>query len=91
MSRTGGMTGAGGYGGISTLNQRNVRPRYSPHMAISITVDHMAGSVMVKCLNCKQEWFHLRGPQGKQDNTPARCNKKDPANKANRGNREYRP
>ena len=88
MSRTGGMTGAGGYGGISTLNQRDVRPKYSPHMAISTTINHMAGCIMVKCLNCRQEWSHMRG---EQTNTPEVCEKQDPANKANRGRREFRP
>ena len=61
MSRTGGMHGAGGYGGVSTLNQRDVRPRYSPHLAISKTTDHLEDLVEVKCLDCGIEWAHPRG------------------------------
>lgn len=89
MSRTGGMTGAGGYGGISTLNQRDVRPRYAPHMTIFKYVDHMMGAVEIKCLDCGMMWSHPRGnPKGTF--MPATCEKPEPVNKTNRGDRRMR-
>lgn len=71
MSKKAGYGGAGGYGGISTMDQRDVRPRYEPHLAISKRVDHAADAVILKCLDCGQEWTHTRG----FPNCPAICKK----------------
>ena len=50
--------GAGGYGGITTLNQEGRKGRYEPHLTISRTLDRVLDRYMVKCLRCGEEWEH---------------------------------
>jgi hypothetical protein len=60
--------GAGGYGGIISLNTENRVSAYSPHTVVtetSYTYDH----VYVKCLKCGETWFHPRGSKF----APSRC------------------
>ena len=55
-----GMTGQGGYGGISTMNQDDRGPRYGKHNPLSMFLE--AGEMWhVKCLRCGESWQHLKG------------------------------
>ena len=83
MSRTQ-QTGAGGYGGISTLNIHDVRSRYAPHMTIVTIVDHINNQVGVKCLDCGVKWTHSRDLV---ENPMGTCEKSERTNVPDRGGR----
>ena len=70
MSRAG-FGGAGGYGGISTMNQDDRQGPYYPHHNISKHTDHATDEVQVFCFSCGQRWWHKRGEIEK----PERCAK----------------
>ena len=52
--------GAGGYGGISTMNTDQRTGRYSPHLAVSKITDYLTDTVNVTCLTCGEKWEHPR-------------------------------
>ena len=60
--------GAGGYGGITTLNTDQRQGKYFPHKDIFITRQHP--DVYIKCFTCKATW-------AEGDKIPAICKKKD--------------
>ena len=61
-------TGAGGYGGITTLNTDQRQGKYFPHKDIFITRQHP--NIYIKCFTCKYSWCD-------GDIVPAICKKKD--------------
>jgi len=64
-----GQHGAGGYGGISTMNQDDRgAAKYGKHMSVVKYTAHPW--VYVKCLLCGLEWRHEVGERG---NFPAAC------------------
>ena len=52
--------GAGGYGGITTMNTEQRSGRYSPHLAVSKITDYLTDTVHVTCLACGEKWEHPR-------------------------------
>ena len=48
------MGGAGGYGGITTLNQDGRQGRYFPHKDIFILKQHPFK--LIRCFTCKAQW-----------------------------------
>jgi len=52
--------GAGGYGGITTMNTEQRTGRYSPHLAVSKITDYLTDTVHVTCLTCGEKWEHPR-------------------------------
>lgn len=60
--------GAGGYGGITSLNQDQRQGKYFPHKNVYVYIKHP--NKFIKCFICKQEW---------SDNStiPAKCKKDD--------------
>jgi len=71
MSKKAGFGGAGGYGGISTMNQDQRGPRYGPHRTLVKWFSAETGLYQVKCLDCEQEWEHDRIER----NFPCKCRK----------------
>jgi len=49
-------TGAGGYGGSSTMNQDQRGGKWHPHNGTSQYRDRMTNKVLLKCVVCKAEW-----------------------------------
>jgi len=66
------MGGAGGYGGISTMNQDQRQPRYMPHVSVSMYTRLSDNTTEVSCYGCGQKWSH---PRGARANTPSECSK----------------
>lgn len=48
------MHGAGGYGGITTLNQDSRQGKYYPHTNIFVYKQHPVSTI--KCLTCYATW-----------------------------------
>jgi len=53
--------GAGGYGGITSLNTDQKESPYHPHQVLSKVRDYKENKVFVKCLTCGQTWSHPIG------------------------------
>ena len=53
--------GAGGYGGITTMNSDQRESPYYPHQVLSKVRDYKENKVFVKCLTCGQTWSHPIG------------------------------
>ena len=66
------MGGAGGYGGISTMNQDQRGPRYAPHRNISLFQNYTNDRTEVSCRDCGQQWYH---PRGDRKDTPLSCSR----------------
>lgn len=62
--------GAGGYGGISTMNQDQRQPRYMPHNNVVLYTRMSDNMTEVKCIACGARWEH---PRGARANTPEKC------------------
>jgi len=54
-------TGAGGYGGISTMNQDQRAGKYDPHRVVSVLKNFLFDQIHIRCHICGQEWIHPRG------------------------------
>ena len=63
--------GSGGYGGITTMNTDQRQSPYHPHRSLLKYRNYMLGKMVVKCLDCHQEWEHPLGdPWG---SAPVEC------------------
>ena len=61
MTRRAGYGGAGGYGGISTMNQEHRQGRYRPHKNITRHIlQDPEDQTQVFCFDCEQRWYHPR-------------------------------
>ena len=65
-----GYQGAGGYGGISTMNQDQRKGRYHPHYNVTRHENFSTNETQVVCLSCGMRWYH---PRGEIDNVPSVC------------------
>jgi len=66
-------SGAGGYGGITTLNQDQRQSRYHPHKTFVRYKDYAHDMYVVKCLDCGETWSHGWTERW----APEECNVKD--------------
>jgi hypothetical protein len=71
-----GRTGAGGYGGISTMNQDQRQGPFHPHKSISRHYESLKDIWWIKCLHCGLN-VERTGTQyyARELNLPSECNK----------------